>query len=87
MSKQRQYRQPEEKLSLIKRHLIGKESIAAICEQEGIAPSQFYQWQQALFENRAQCFNVGKKRQEKSADKKKIEYLEHQLFMFCCSWK
>ena len=51
MSKQRKYRQPEEKLILIKRHLVGKESVASICEREGIAPSQFYQWQQELFEH------------------------------------
>ena len=79
MSKSRKTRSPEEKLTIIKRHLIGKESIAFICEQEQIAPSQFYQWQQQLFERGAQCFNVDKKRQEKSADKKKIEQLECQL--------
>ena len=68
MSKQRKIRQPEEKLALIKRHLIGKESVASLCEEKGIAPSQFYQWQQELFEKGAQCFNSGKKRQQKNTD-------------------
>lgn len=79
MSNQRKYRQPEEKLNLIKRHLVDKESVASICEQQGIAPSQFYQWQQELFAHGAQCFDVGKKRRGKSADKKTIERLERQL--------
>ena len=79
MSKLRKIRQPEEKLQLVKRHLMGKESVVSICEEEGIAPSQFYQWQQELFDQGAQCFTRKKKGGSKSAEQQKIEQLERQL--------
>ena len=79
MTKQRKIRQPEEKLQLVKRHLMGKESVASICEEEGIAPSQFYQWQQELFDQGAQCFTRKKKGGTKSVEQLKIDQLERQL--------
>lgn len=60
MSKQpktRKRRTSEEKLALLKRHLVKGEKVSDICEEEGIAPSQFYGWQQALFDNGAQALD------------------------------
>ncbi len=48
-------RTADEKLAILKRHLIKGEKVSAICDDEGIAPSQFYSWQQALFDNGAQA--------------------------------
>lgn len=45
----------DEKLSMVKAHLIGKQSVSTLCEQHDIAPSLFYQWQQTLFEKGAAC--------------------------------
>ena len=45
----------EDKLSIVKEHLIGKKPVSELCEAYGIVPSLFYKWQQALFENGAQC--------------------------------
>jgi transposase-like protein len=45
----------EEKLSIVREHLIGKKPVSELCEGYGIVPSQFYKWQQRLFENGAQC--------------------------------
>lgn len=45
----------QEKLNLVKSHLIGKKPVSAICEEHGIAPSLFYQWQQALFDQGAEA--------------------------------
>jgi transposase-like protein len=41
----------EEKASIIKRHLKGKEAVSDICDEQDIAPNQFYRWQQDFFEN------------------------------------
>ena len=46
----------EEKVALLKRHLLGREAVSAICEDSGIAPNQFYRWQKEFFENGAAAF-------------------------------
>lgn len=48
----------EQKAEAVKRHLMGKEEISAICESLGIVPNQFYRWQQELFDNAAAAFEV-----------------------------
>jgi len=48
----------EQKAEAVKRHVMGKEDVSAICEGLGIAPNQFYRWQQELFENAAAAFTV-----------------------------
>ena len=42
---------PHEKVAAVKRHLLERVPISAICEELKIAPNMFYRWQQALFEN------------------------------------
>lgn len=46
----------DEKVALLKRHLVGREAVSAICEDAGIAPNQFYRWQKEFFENGAAAF-------------------------------
>ena len=73
------HRQAEEKLAILKRHLIERISVADICDQEQIAPSAFYRWQQELFDHGASCFNQGKQRQARTQEQTKIAELEHQI--------
>ncbi len=49
-SKRRHF-SPHEKVAAVKRHLLERVPISAICEELKIAPNMFYRWQQALFEN------------------------------------
>ena len=53
-TKRRVFTAPE-KLSLVKSHLVGKTPVSQICEENDIAPSLFYQWQQALFDHGAEA--------------------------------
>jgi transposase-like protein len=48
-------RSAQEKLDIIKSHLLGGKSVSSVCEEHNIAPSVFYKWQAALFENGAQA--------------------------------
>ena len=45
----RQSYTPEEKITILKRHLIGHENVSDICEQLSLHPNQFYKWQSELF--------------------------------------
>ena len=47
---------PHEKVRILKRHLAEGEPISAICQDEQIAPTQFYAWQKTFFENGAAAF-------------------------------
>ena len=81
MSKQpktRKIRTSEEKLALLKRHLVKGEKVSDICEEEGIAPSQFYGWQQALFDNGAQALDR-KGKATNAKESKRVQELQSEL--------
>ena len=46
----------EEKVRLLRLHLIEKEPISDICDARGINPNVFYKWQKLFFENGAAAF-------------------------------
>lgn len=80
MPKQRKYRTPEEKLAIVKEHLIGKKPVSEICEKYEIAPSLFYTWQTDLFEHGAQCFDRPKKNKTaQSKEARRVRELEEKL--------
>jgi len=81
MSKLRRNYSSEEKVSILKRHLAGKESVSDICDDLDIAPTQFYRWQKEFFDNAAFAFQK-KGRQSNSKTRKleeEIEKLESKL--------
>jgi transposase len=48
----------EQKVALLKRHLIDKVPVSDLCNEEELQPSVFYQWQRQLFENLAGAFTT-----------------------------
>jgi len=57
MDKQaRRHHSPEDKVRLLRLHLLEHKPISQLCEEEGIHPTLFYQWQKAFFENGAAAF-------------------------------
>lgn len=51
--KPRKHYTAQEKIAILRRHLIEKVPVSDLCEQHGIAPTLFYRWQTELFENGA----------------------------------
>ncbi len=43
-------------MRILRLHLLEHKPISELCEQEGIHPTLFYQWQKAFFENGAAAF-------------------------------
>ena len=62
MKKRRKNYQAEEKVAILKRHLVDGESVSSICESLKLQPSQFYSWQKQFFENGASAFKQTQKR-------------------------
>ena len=59
-SKRRHF-SPHEKVAAVKRHLLERVPISAICEELKIAPNMFYRWPQELFENAHLSFETDRK--------------------------
>ena len=51
MKKQRKQYAPEEKVAILRRHLLEKEPISKLCDEVGLQPTVFYRWQKEFFEN------------------------------------
>ena len=75
MKKQRKQYAPEEKVAILRRHLLEKEPISKLCDEVGLQPTVFYRWQKEFFENGAAAFEQ-KRPTNHSADQKRIAYLQ-----------
>jgi transposase len=78
MRKQRKNYTNQEKVFILKRHLIDREPVSDLCDKYNLQPTVFYRWQKEFFENGASAFeksNGGRKQ----AEQKRIEQLEAKL--------
>ena len=67
----------EEKIAILREHLLEKTPISDVCERHGISPGQFYTWQKQLFERGAKSFEQVPNGRERELVRK-IEKLEAQ---------
>jgi transposase len=80
MSKQsRRHFSAEEKVKVLRLHLLEGKAISAVCEEHGIQPSMFYNWQKQFFENGARAFMGGGAERAESQLQKQVEHLEQRL--------
>jgi transposase-like protein len=78
MKKKRYNYRPEEKVAILKRHLVDKVPVSDVCDQYNLQPTVFYRWQKEFFENGAAAFNKPKKG-GKDPQERRIETLEKKL--------
>ena len=81
MSRQRRHFTPEQKLALLRLHLLEKKPISDICQEHDLSVNLFYLWQKQFFENGAAAFvNSGQRHQaEQNAKDHKIAALQDKL--------
>lgn len=77
MRKNRTSYTAQEKVIILRKHLLEKIPISDICEQYELRPTVFYRWQKQLFEQGARTFEVEKNQDRSKA--KKILALEQKL--------
>jgi len=56
MKKQRKHYTSEEKVAILRRHLVEGVPISDLCDELGLQPTVFYRWQKEFFENGAAAF-------------------------------
>jgi len=80
MRKERKHFTPEEKVAILRRHLLDKVPVSELCEELGLRPTVFYRWQKELFENGAAAFQAQERPQRQVEEKqKRIEFLEQKV--------
>jgi transposase-like protein len=77
MRKKRHNYTPEEKVAILKRHLVEQVPISDLCDKYQLQPTVFYHWQKQFFENGAAAFTQGK--DPKRKETQRIEQLEAKL--------
>lgn len=80
MEKHRKHYTAQEKISILRRHLVDGVPVSDLCDELGLQPTVFYRWQKTLFENGAAAFeNNNSNGKQKQAEERKIAALEAKL--------
>ena len=73
MSQQRRRYSGQEKVRILREHLIEKKAISDVCERHGLNPNLFYRWQKEFFDNGAAAFE----RRSDAPQRKQAARIEH----------
>jgi len=80
MREERKHFTPEEKVAILRRHLVDKVPVSELCEELGLRPTMFYPGQKELFENGAAAFqSQGRPHRQVEEKQKRIEFLEKKV--------
>src|ERR1017187_1857303 len=80
MRKERKHYTAEEKVAILRRHLLDKEPVSGLCEELSLKPTVFYRWQKEFFENGAAAFQAQERPHRQVEEKqKRIEFLEKKV--------
>jgi transposase-like protein len=76
MRKERKHYSSDEKVAILRRHLLDKVPVSDLCEELGLRPTVFYRWQKEFFENGAAAFQSKQRHAIQVEEKqKRIEFL------------
>ena len=79
-NRQRRHFSDQDKVAILKRHLVDKIPVSNLCDEHDIYPNQFYDWLKKFFENGHLAFANGRKsRAAEDAQQVKIDRLEAKL--------
>ena len=71
---------PEQKVGILREHLLEKVPVSQVCDKHGVSIVNFYNWQKQFFENGAAAFerkpNSANVRRQQDANLAKIEVLK-----------
>jgi transposase-like protein len=76
--KDRTHYSAEEKVAIVRRHLLDGVPVSDLCDQYKLQPTVFYRWQKQLFENGAAAFSTPDRKNHSKAEEK-LEALQRKL--------
>lgn len=80
--RERRHFTAQQKVAIVKRHLVDGAPVSDLCDEHQILPAQFYQWQKQLFEGGAAAFESrrgGNKPAGPSAAERQVQQLQAKL--------
>jgi transposase len=78
VKKTRKHYTAEEKVAILRRHLLNGEPISKLCDEAGLQPTVFYRWQKEFFENGTAAFQT-KAGTNQQVGQERIEYLTKKI--------
>jgi transposase-like protein len=73
----------EQKVAIVREHLLEKVPVSDLCGKHGIRSVDFFNWQRQLFENGAACFvrkkNAANQRRQNATSERRVEQLETKI--------
>ncbi len=78
MAETRRHFTAEQKIAILRQHLLEHVAVSDLCDEHGIQPSVFYRWQQQLFENGASAL-APRARSARDPLADKVKALEDKL--------
>lgn len=83
MKQRRKHYSGEEKVSILRRHLLEHVAVSEVCDEAGLSPTVFYRWQKEFFEHGAAAFERKSKGRGGHAGQqsRKVDALEAKLVM------
>ena len=79
MGKKRRQYSAQEKVAIVRKHLLDKIPVSDICDEYGLQPTVFYRWQKQLFEQAAEACFQRPGDSESTRLKRQISELEAKL--------
>jgi transposase-like protein len=76
---ERRHFSPQQKVAIVKEHLLDGVPISDLCDRHRIQPTQFYLWQKQLFENGVAAFERKSKHVGPLPEQQKIQALQAKL--------
>ena len=78
MLKKRNNYSPQEKVAILKRHLLEKVPVSDLCDGDGLHPTVFYRWQKEFFEKGANALQ-GPRDNRSARLERQVAELEQKL--------
>ena len=69
---------PQEKVAILREHLLEGEAVSDVCDKHGLNPTVFYRWQKELFEHGDAAFDRPRANASK-AEERRVQALEAKL--------
>ena len=80
MNNERKHHTPEEKVTILRRHLVERVPVSTLCDESQIHPTVFYRWLKQFFENGTAAFGPPPRPdQQVEAREQRIAFLEAKL--------
>lgn len=80
MNDERKHHTPEEKVAILRRHLVDRVPVSSLCDEHHVHPTVFYRWLKQFFENGAAAFGPAPRTDKQvEAREQRIIFLEAKL--------